>query len=197
MHSSASALQHGNVLLTAYCAGVMIVDDFNAGARITCQCYQIYALTVQQPECDGTVAQAVQAAWVAVCVEFQTSVLQHPVKHVAKHVHCVLSIGNVWQEHMVICIGTPVCSLVLTYLLVNAHSWLERHNGRTVQLGLRQCQPQISLLTVHNFYMTVSQFDQVAWSYKAVDHKANCPSHVWWHFVVVVALVQLFTHVFA
>jgi hypothetical protein len=74
-------------------------------------------------------------------------------------------------------------------LTVNAHSGKQRNNGRSVQFGLRQCQAQIGLFAVNDFYVTVSQFNQVTRTDKAVDHKANRPGNVWWHTVVVVALL--------
>ena len=56
---AASALQHGNVLLTRHCAGVVVVDDLNAGASVASKGDQINALPVKQPKGNGAVAQAV------------------------------------------------------------------------------------------------------------------------------------------
>ena len=66
----APALQHGDILLTCHGAGVVAVDNFHAGPCISRQRYQINALSVQQAKRNGAVAQAVQAAGMAVGIEF-------------------------------------------------------------------------------------------------------------------------------
>ena len=67
---SAPALQHCNVLLASHCAGVVVVDNFHAGASISRQRNQVNPLPIKQAEGDGAVTQAVKAAGVAVRVEF-------------------------------------------------------------------------------------------------------------------------------
>ena len=171
-------------MLTGDGARIVPVDHVHAGARVACQRQQIDALAVEQPKRDGRMAQAVQAAALAVRPFLQTGFRQHPVEVKVEHPVRVVAVFDLGQKEVVVCAAVARLELRLTQAAVDAHRRLQGDDGFVVAFCFGQDQAQVMVAFEHDFHMPVLERLEVARPDKAVQHEADGPGQIRRHHLL-------------